>query len=75
LRLPSPSRAPKQVPAVDQNHARILDAMGFEPVAIDALADRLESSVTELASPLLELELAGRLVRLPGQRVQRLETA
>ena len=75
LRIPLPSRTPKQVPAVDQSHARILDAMGFEPVAIDALADRLETSVTELASPLLDLELSGRLVRLPGQRVQRLETA
>jgi len=74
LRIPAPARVQQAAATDDEAHARVLDAMGFDPVSIDALADRLAISVTELASSLLALELAGRLVRLPGQRVQRVET-
>ena len=47
-------------------------AIGFEPLTVDALATRSGMSAAELATKLLELELAGRVARLPGGRVQRL---
>ena len=47
-------------------------AIGFEPLTVDALAARAGLTAAELASRLLDLELAGSIARLPGGRVQRL---
>ena len=72
LRIVAPhgtTAPPEPIPATQQ---RLLDAMGADPLPVDTLAERTASSIQELASELLALELAGRLVRLPGQRVQRL---
>lgn len=52
--------------------AAILDAIGHAPASIDDIADRSREPVARIASILLDLELAGRVARLPGGRVQRL---
>ena len=53
----------------------VLDALGFDPIGIDALVARTGRSASELAARLLDLELQGRVARLPGQQYQRLERA
>jgi DNA processing protein len=61
----SPRAAPRDAP--------LLDAMGFDPVGIDALVARTGTSAAELQAGLLELELEGRVARLPGGLFQRIE--
>ncbi|MFL6692704.1 MAG: DNA-processing protein DprA [Ramlibacter sp.] len=69
----SPSMRP--VPStVDARHdGPLLEAMGFDPVGIDALVARTGTSAAELQAGLLELELEGRVSRLPGGLFQRIE--
>jgi DNA processing protein len=50
----------------------LFDALGYDPVDIDSLALRLGRDAGSLAAQLLELELARRVERLPGNRYQRL---
>ena len=49
----------------------LLDAMGFDPVSLDALMARSGWPAAELSVALLELELDGRVARLAGQLYQR----
>jgi DNA processing protein len=49
----------------------LLAALGFDPVTIDALVARTGWSAAELNVRLLDLELAGKVARLPGQLFQR----
>jgi len=53
----------------------LLTAVGFDPIGIDELIARTGQSVAELSARLLELELQGRIARLPGQLFQRVERA
>jgi DNA processing protein len=53
----------------------LLDVLGFEPVTLDALSERLGEAPAALSARLLELELAGEVVRRPGQLFQRLVRA
>ncbi|MFN0161051.1 MAG: DNA-processing protein DprA [Burkholderiales bacterium] len=69
IRAAAPSAAPLQSPAGE--HERVLDALGFDPVTIDALAQRLDMAPKQLSALLLQLELEGSLARLPGAQVQR----
>ena len=50
----------------------ILEALGHDPIGLDELVARTGWSAAELSARLLELELAGQVERLPGQRFQRL---
>ena len=52
-------------------HRDVLSALGHDPVSLDALLERTGRSTQELGAVLLELELAGRVARLPGQLFQR----
>lgn len=52
--------------------AALLDALGFDPVDLDALALRTGRDAGGLTADLLELELSGHVERLPGNRYQRL---
>ena len=54
---------------------QMLQALGFDPVGLDALIARTGISAAHLQTRLLELELEGRLARLPGGLFQRLVTA
>ena len=49
----------------------LLQALGFDPVSLDALVARTGRSVADLNGSLLELELDGAVMRLPGQLFQR----
>ncbi|MDP3823350.1 MAG: DNA-processing protein DprA [Burkholderiales bacterium] len=50
----------------------VLQALGFDPVTLDALVARTDWSAAALSVRLLELELNGRIARLPGQLFQRI---
>jgi DNA processing protein len=54
---------------------RLLDALGHDPATLDALAARTGDSGAVLLSGLLELELEGRVARLPGGLFQRRTSA
>lgn len=58
-------------PRADTEADALLDALGYDPVSLDALSARTGWSTAELSVRLLELELAGRVARLPGQLFQR----
>jgi DNA processing protein len=49
----------------------LLEALGHDPVTLDALLARTGMSAAELNVRLLELELEGRVARLPGGLYQR----
>jgi DNA processing protein len=49
----------------------VLEALGFDPVTLDALVARTGWSAQTLNIRLLELELSGEVARLPGQLFQR----
>ena len=53
----------------------LIEALGFEPLGLDALSARTGLGAADLSARLLDLELAGRVVRLPGQMFQRIERA
>ena len=54
---------------------RLLEAIGFDPVGLDALVARTGTSTAELQAHLLELELAGTVARLPGGLFQRVASS
>ena len=51
----------------------LLEALGHEPVTLDALMARTGWSASELSVRLMSLELEGRTARLPGGLYQRLQ--
>ncbi|MEK8032372.1 DNA-processing protein DprA [Ideonella sp. DXS29W] len=77
LRLPAAGAALKPSSLGDAGEAwkgdgdPLMSALGHDPVTLDALSARLGWPTPELQARLLELELDGRLVRLPGGLFQR----
>jgi DNA processing protein len=63
--------------AVDQEprDSPLLQALGHEPATLDALGARTGMSAADLNAQLLELELDGRVARLPGGLFQRRSAA
>lgn len=53
----------------DRIRARVEEALGPAPVEIDELIRQLDASAGAVLTVILELELAGRCVRHPGNRV------
>jgi DNA processing protein len=53
----------------------LLEALGHDPVTLDALAARTGLGLAELNARLLELELDGQVARLPGGLFQRRSSA
>ena len=68
---PSPDTAPPVRSADDP----LLDALGHDPTGLDVLIARTGRSAQDLSARLLELELQGRVARLPGQLFQRIGLA
>ena len=64
---------PRAVESSGSDGARdvMLEALGFDPASLDALIARTGWGAAELQAHLLDLELGGRVVRLPGQLFQR----
>jgi DNA processing protein len=50
----------------------VLKELGFDPVTVDALAQRTALRTEDLLGQILELELNGQIARLPGGRIQRI---
>ncbi len=66
-----PRSQPSQPAAPDP----LLDALGYDPIGLDALVARTGWSAAQLSAKLLELELDGQVARLPGQLFQRISHA
>jgi DNA processing protein len=67
--------APSSAAVISASEDPLLRAMGHDPVTLDTLSDRSGWPAAELQARLLELELDGRLVRLPGGLFQRRSAA
>jgi len=74
LRLAPAGAAAAAAPAAELTTAQaaLLEALGFDPVDLDTLAQRTGRDAGGLTADLLELELAQHVERLPGNRYQRL---
>lgn len=68
---PAKRRLPPSAPAPVESS--LLQALGHDPLGLDALIARTGISAADLQAQLLELELAGHVARLPGGLYQRLE--
>lgn len=80
-RLPDFARGPAPVLAAEESlpppqpgetagaRTQVLEMLGPSPIPVDDLLRQCEVSAAALAEVLLELDLAGRLERLPGNRV------
>jgi DNA processing protein len=65
--------APPAMPrGLDKGLEMLLDAVGFEPVSVDALAARTGLAGEAITSMLLLLELEGRIAPCPGGRYGRI---
>lgn len=64
----SPHALPNEAP---RSHQALLNALGYEPVSLEALMSRTGEDASRLTVQLLELELTGLIHRLPGQLFQR----
>lgn len=69
--VPNPGAAPAPAPAARAHP--ILSVLGADPIDLDTLALQLRQDPGSLAAALLELELAQRVARLPGNRYVRLD--
>lgn len=71
LHLAPPSTAGQAVEPVPEDEDSLLQAMGHDPVSLDALQARTGLDTAHLQARLLELELSGRVARLPGGLLQQ----
>lgn len=55
-----------------ESHDSLLDAMGFDPVSLDALQARTGLDTAQLQARLMTLELKSNVARLPGGLFQRM---
>ena len=74
LQLPG-AVAPPQPACPGTSESALLQAMGFDPVGLDALMARTGMDTAAMQVELLELELAGVVARLPGGLFQRMGSA
>jgi DNA processing protein len=74
--LPCWARGMAQQPTpsvpVDNDPDDLLQALGLDPVSLDALQARTGLDIAHLQARLMALELEGHLARLPGGLLQRL---
>jgi DNA processing protein len=73
--LAEPALEPASVPAegdADKARAIVIEQLSPSPTAVDELVRQTDLPPALVASALLELELAGRIERHPGNRVARL---
>lgn len=68
-RLTAPAPSVPDDAEIDLSHKTVLGLLSPSPVSVDELLRRCHLSPAVVASVLLELELAGRISRHPGNRV------
>lgn len=76
--LPQLAKRPQPAPRASGDASRpdaLLDALGFDPVSLDALVARTGLAAAALQARLLQLELEGDVARLPGGLFQRVASA
>jgi len=61
-------------PPRDSEYRALLDALGYDPVSADILAERCGLTIGQVSSMLLILELEGEVESLPGGRFSRVST-
>lgn len=66
---------PLTAPAQETEQDDVLAQIGFDPIGLDALAARTGLDAARLQARLLELELDGHIVRMPGALFQRVVAA
>lgn len=66
---------PRERPEGRETRDSLLDAIGFDPVGLDALQARTGLATAPLQSRLMTLELQGDVARLPGGLFQRIAKA
>ncbi|HEX7865546.1 MAG TPA: DNA-processing protein DprA [Variovorax sp.] len=67
----APSPAPNGASTASSAENPLLEALGHEPVSLDALGARTGWGAAALQAKMLELELDGHVARLPGGLFQR----
>jgi DNA processing protein len=72
LHIDLPPSDDRSTPDTPPEGDPLLQALGYDPVSLDALVARTGEAPQTLNARLLELELQGRVARLPGQLFQRL---
>lgn len=75
LRLPVPAQAAAAAAQAPSSGDAVLDALGYDPVSLDALQARTGWPNAQLNAHLLSLELEGQVARLPGPLFQRIVRA
>jgi len=73
--LPPGSRGADDEPSPQPDESALLQALGFDPVSLDALQARTGLPTADLHAQLMALELAGFVARLPGALFQRVAKA
>ena len=68
----APIGVPEPCADTTESHDSLLDAMGFDPVSLDALQARTGLDTAQLQARLMTLELEGNVARLAGGLFQRL---
>jgi len=71
LRVATPRPVPEGPTVAEALDDPLLDALGWDPVGLDALVARTGVAPATLQARLLELELQGQAARLPGGLFQR----
>lgn len=70
--VPETADAPAPDASATREEALVLAQLGHEPCTLDALVARTQLNADTLLALLLNLELAGRIATLPGNRYQQL---
>jgi len=79
LRGPSPSETPFHGPVLEGSdipsnaHEQLLEHLSFNAVSVDELIRACHLSIPVVQTILLELELAGRVKRMPGNKVSLIQ--
>ena len=69
---PAGARVPGSTAVAEGDAARVLIALGHDPVGVDALTARSGLAAEAVTVALVELELAGQIASLPGGLYQKL---
>jgi DNA processing protein len=72
LGLAAPASAASSPASDAPSRGALMDALGHDPISIDALGERTGIASHVLSAQLLDLELAGQIAWLPGGLVQRI---